>query len=612
MLWNQRLTFGLGLVALAGGAVGGCADSGMDAIEEPPVEPTNQDVVRSDVAPPPISGGTLLATHDGTRLVAADPDRDRIVVVSVPSPGQLEGWDVVQTIPLEPGDEPGRVTEDAAGRVHVALRRGGAVVTIEPRSGRLLGRRDVCGAPRGVSTDGEDGILVACATGELVSLPGDPRLPATRSVFIERDLRDVVVNDGNVFVSTFRSAQVLRVDADGNVVRATSPRGYTNSFSSRSYTPSVAWRMVPSADGVSVVHQRSAVGIIQPPPASSGAAYYGGEDCSTSIVHSAVTEFGPDGAVEQQPTTGGLGVVVLPVDMAISPSGTQVAVASASNDSIVLTSPTELGSSDGCESGFGLVSAPLGNEPIAVAYVDDATLVVQQRQPSALVIMDSYGTVTASVLLGGERRADTGHELFHRNPDGLTAISCASCHPEGRDDAHTWEFVNVDGVRRTQSLSGGIMDTAPFHWDGDLDGLGDLMTLVFEQRMGGVHQSDERVEVLADWLDTVPRVAAATANDPEAVARGEALYFDATVGCSSCHGGAKLTNDQTVDVGTGKAFQVPGLIGIADRAPFMHDGCAKTLADRFTPECGGGDAHGKTSHLAPSDIADLVAYLEAL
>jgi mono/diheme cytochrome c family protein len=612
MLKNHRLSLGLGLVALCGGAVGGCADEIDDGVIEVPVDPANQDVVRSDVAPPPISGGTLLVTADHTRVIAADPDRDRIVVVAAPS-GGVGDWTVVETIPLQDGDEPGRVVEDAEGRVHVALRRGGALVTIDPRSGRVLGRRDVCAAPRGLASDGDGGLLVACATGELVSMPGDPSLPATRSVFIERDLRDVVVNDGIVFVSTFRSAQVIRVDADGNVIRSTTPRTYTNSVSSRQYTPTVAWRMVASDDGVSVVHQRSAVTPIEPPPASSGAAYYGGQDCSTSIVHAAITEFDQAGDVVNAPQTGGLGVVVLPVDLAVSPSGNQLAVASAANDTITLDSPSNFEVQDGCELGFGAgTQVTLGNEPIAVAFFDESLVVVQERQPSTLVVMDVYGTIMGSVLLGGERRADTGHELFHRNPDGVTSIACASCHPEGRDDAHTWQFVNVDGGRRTQSLAGGVMDTAPFHWDGDLDGLGDLMTLVFEQRMGGVHQSDERVQVLGDWLDTVPRVAQAANVDADAVARGEALFFDETVACSSCHGGAAFTNDKTVDVGTGKAFQVPGLLGIADRAPFMHDGCATTLADRFSNECGGGDAHGKTSHLSPAEIADLVAYLESL
>ena len=44
----------------------------------------------------------------------------------------------------------------------------------------------------------------------------------------------------------------------------------------------------------------------------------------------------------------------------------------------------------------------------------------------------------------------------------------------------------------------------------------------------------------------------------------------------------------------------------------MHNGCAKTLADRFNPSCGGGDKHGVTSGLTSAQISDLVAYMETL
>jgi cytochrome c peroxidase len=55
-------------------------------------------------------------------------------------------------------------------------------------------------------------------------------------------------------------------------------------------------------------------------------------------------------------------------------------------------------------------------------------------------------------------------------------------------------------------------------------------------------------------------------------------------------------------------------MGIADRAPFMHDGCAPTLRDRFTGNaaCTGGDKHGVISHLTTEQVDDLVAFLETL
>jgi cytochrome c peroxidase len=87
--------------------------------------------------------------------------------------------------------------------------------------------------------------------------------------------------------------------------------------------------------------------------------------------------------------------------------------------------------------------------------------------------------------------------------------------------------------------------------------------------------------------------------------------MSASVGCNDCHNGSKLTNNKNMDVGTGESLQVPSLRGIAYRAPFMHNGCAQTLRDRFSLGCGGA-AHGNTSQLAAGSIDDLIAYLQTL
>ena len=66
--------------------------------------------------PPPISGGTMLTTADGSTVVAADPDRDQLYFVDA------TGMSHLHTRALNAGDEPGRLVEDAAGRIHVVLR----------------------------------------------------------------------------------------------------------------------------------------------------------------------------------------------------------------------------------------------------------------------------------------------------------------------------------------------------------------------------------------------------------------------------------------------------------------------------------------------------------
>jgi mono/diheme cytochrome c family protein len=136
---------------------------------------------------------------------------------------------------------------------------------------------------------------------------------------------------------------------------------------------------------------------------------------------------------------------------------------------------------------------------------------------------------------------------------------------------------------------------------------------VFTGRMSGPMLDTAEKQALENWVDTIKLLPVVMAGlDPAAVTRGQALFSDASVGCATCHAGALLTNNTTVDVGTGAAFQVPSLRGVSWRAPFMHTGCASTLAGRFDPTCGGGDKHGMTSQLQPNQVSDLVTYLDTL
>jgi mono/diheme cytochrome c family protein len=138
------------------------------------------------------------------------------------------------------------------------------------------------------------------------------------------------------------------------------------------------------------------------------------------------------------------------------------------------------------------------------------------------------------------------------------------------------------------------------------------MDEVFVRRMNGPQLGAAYVEVLGKWIDSLPALPHLPAGDPAAVERGRALFASPGVACVTCHNGPLLTNNATVDVGTGRALQVPSLRGLAWRAPYMHDGCAPTLGARFVLACGGGDHHGVTSRLTPGELADLAAFLRTL
>ncbi|MDI1447708.1 cytochrome c [Polyangium sp. 6x1] len=601
MRTHLRRPLALLLVSLAGaGIAAGC--SGIDDTFVP-----NQDIAIAAVSPPAISGGTLAISGDGHTAVAADPDRDIVWIVD------LEAGALKAKVTLEEGDEPGRVAIDNKGRAHVALRSGGAVASIDVAGGKLIERRQVCATPRGVAYDAEkDNLHVACQTGELVTLPANGGA-ATRVLKLDRDLRDVVVQGDKLLVSRFRSAEVLVVGIDGKIWQREAPAKvkafdpFTGGESH--FEPAVAWRMVSRPNGGAImVHQRgtaNAVVIEQP----GGYGSSGG--CDGSIVQTTVTEVEPgDETVPIViPPVGGatLSGSALPVDIAVSPNESEVTIVAAGSNAILRTSrssvvaPPEPGN---CDPSIG---EQVPGQPIAAQYWGSGQLAVQLREPAAIYLPNTQQTI----VLPGESRRDTGHDVFHKSASGFNSLACASCHPEAMDDARTWNF-NPIGPRRTQSIRGGILATAPLHWDGDMEDLGHIMSEVFVNRMGGQPLGPRQSRLVGRWIDAQPVLPKGEIADTTAVERGKVLYFDAKVACASCHSGEKLTNNDWADVGTGKRFQVPTLMGIADRAPFMHDGCAKSLRDRFDPACGGGDKHGVTSHLSPAQVDDLVAYLETL
>jgi len=590
----------VGALGLAGAGVGCGAD--------PESLPQAPKVDRADRPVPAISGGTLLITRDGRTALAADPDRDRLSIVDL-------GEGVVRaTIALSMFDEPGRAAEDGAGRVHVALRRGGDVVTVDVEEGTVVRRTAACAAPRGIVYDeARDQLHLACMGGELISFdPGSMEI--VRSVRLDRDLRDPVLVGDKLYVSRFRSAELLEVNVDGTVETRQAPL-QRMLFGSQNFRPNVAWRAValPGGAGVAMLHQRALTDEI----AQSSQAYYAGVGCDNSVVETTVTTFAPgaeppDESLFDPVAPAGIPSIALAVDMAVSPDGEHMSVVAAGSKLLISLRLGALDPSNGseyhgeCPQYLTDSGEYMEGTPIAVTYTPDGVPVVQTRQPAALVFPGN-----ARVSLGGQNVADTGHELFHSPPEGgISPIACASCHPEGGDDAHVWNVASV-GLRRTQTLRGGILATAPLHWDGAMEDMNDLMGEVFVARMGGQSIGPRYVQAMAQWVDELPSVAPSPPSDRAAIDRGRALFQDDVVACASCHSGGMLTNNESYDVGTGLKLQVPTLLNIADRAPFMHDGCAATLRDRFTT-CGGGDAHGKVSHLTASQIDDLVAYLESL
>ena len=136
-----------------------------------------------------------------------------------------------------------------------------------------------------------------------------------------------------------------------------------------------------------------------------------------------------------------------------------------------------------------------------------------------------------------------------------------------------------------------------------------LMNDVMVLRMSGPGQTDARMNAVERWLTAQPAIAAPVL-DAEAVTRGRAVFESSATACTSCHAGPQGTNNATVSVGTGAAFQVPRLAEFAWRAPWFHDGRMATLQARFDPTSG-GDSHGLVGQLSVSERTDLMEYLRS-
>jgi YVTN family beta-propeller protein len=245
-----------------------------------------------------------------------------------------------------------------------------------------------------------------------------------------------------------------------------------------------------------------------------------------------------------------------------------------------------------------------------------------------------------------------GKELFQSalQPMGSARwIACSSCHPDGLTDGRVWH--NPEGKRRTPNLFG-LAHTHPLHWSADRDEVQDFEYTIRGKLMRGRGLYDGTMKPRDAFLPAVeleenlagrskdldalaiytnsfpfrlsPHAAAPGKLTPEAE-RGKAIFFSQETQCATCHSGPYYTDSSLKrpyklhDVGTGDdpaekmgpKYDTPTLLGVYRAGPYLHDGRAKTLHEVLTVH-NKNDRHGKTSHLSPADIDDLVAFLKSL
>ncbi|MBL8911016.1 MAG: c-type cytochrome [Archangium sp.] len=249
------------------------------------------------------------------------------------------------------------------------------------------------------------------------------------------------------------------------------------------------------------------------------------------------------------------------------------------------------------------------------------------KDEGATIAQDFSINVTDLSAFGADRELVEARKLFFdakddRMSSNRTNVACASCHLEGREDGHVWQF--PDGSRQTPSLAGRkLLSTAPFHWSGEFASISQFNLHTITERMGGKGLDPATAAKLDRFIDIMPlpENPLRTAMQSDQLRAGQAAFEKAQ--CASCHTGDVLTNNQNEDVGTLRlsgtnpdngvvtrsGFNVPSLLGIGRTAPYLHDGSSLTLSSRVF----NNDArHGNTALLNETEKADLLAYLRSL
>jgi mono/diheme cytochrome c family protein len=192
--------------------------------------------------------------------------------------------------------------------------------------------------------------------------------------------------------------------------------------------------------------------------------------------------------------------------------------------------------------------------------------------------------------------------------------ACASCHPDGRDDALTW--ATPDGPRQTPMLAGRLSQTAPYGWQGSTDSVESHLSQTFA-RLGGSGLERRELEALIAFATTLEAPAAGDPRtDKVLVDRGRDVFHSASAGCATCHReGDAFTDHRAYDVKSradadiAASFDTPSLKFVGGTAPYFHDGRYTTLRSLLLDSDG---KMGHTKHLAQQDLVALEAYLRSL
>jgi len=248
-----------------------------------------------------------------------------------------------------------------------------------------------------------------------------------------------------------------------------------------------------------------------------------------------------------------------------------------------------------------------------------------------------------------------GRQIFYDADDDVVSggVGCAGCHPDGRDDGHTWHELAADEkgegdefgyrsapvifkfgessvhggrARQTPMLAGRVAAAGPYGWIGESPNIETRVRVGFglHRWMGGTRSAQpalDRPTQLAAFVRAGLVAPAAAPHEPtDEEKRGEALFRDAKTACATCHAPAtEFTNRSLAALGRPTLplfddekivpFKTPSLLFVGGTPPYFHDGAVSSLealVDR------NGKSMGDTTALSEDDRHALAAYLRTI
>ncbi|MBN2563738.1 MAG: beta-propeller fold lactonase family protein [Phycisphaerae bacterium] len=607
----------------------------------------------------------LALSPDGKELYVVCEASNTVIVVDVASRKAVAE--------IETGGQPTDVTFSPDGsRAYVTHRLDDSLAVMDTRTRRVLQTIHVGDEPHGVLTD-ESGrrIYVLNTSADSISVIDAETLDETKRLTASRGPWSLAISpDGKRVAATntlsrfvkFRTpsvSEVTIVDTDRGIVENRVEVAGANLMQGIAWHPSGEYalitlnrtkNLVPMTrllQGWTITNGMGVIWKPKEPPALAG-----GRTSVDKIPDSTRSGWRVDQVLLDEPN------LCFPdaADVAISPDGKYAFVTSSGSDRVAVVDcgklikmlrgatpyerehifPNHLGK----PTEFVVKHIPTKNSPRGVlfshdgkaAYVanalDDSITVIDVAKLDAVARIDLGGPKEITKVRYGERLFHSADITFHRQ------FSCHSCHPDGHIDGLTYD-IEPDGVgispvdNRTLR---GILDTAPFKWEGTNPSLsrqcGPRLAVFFTRIQPF---TPEELSALDNYICTIPRppnrYRPVGGELTPAQRRGKIVFNRMMTNdgriipvdnrCSTCHSPPYYTDRTRRDIGTKmwldreSEFDVPHLNNVYDSAPYLHNGIAETLEQIWT-DYNPYDQHGISNDMTKDQLNDLVEFLKTL